>query len=402
MSELINKTDNRAIIRWKLMASVSAAALIASGFTANEALAADNSDTRPLVWIELGAQMERANGGDSPLVPDFYSRLDPSLTSPAKIASELPWALGPEAKITFQPKDSDWVFSAGIRYGRSSNHRSPQARTNPGVFYNVYKYPTGPFLFSRKCCGHQTVEANKVNFVDVHSHHQESHLVLDFQAGKDVGLGLFGGDSSSVVSAGVRFAQFRTRSEVSVKADTDVEHYNAFTALPSLAYFHSQYPQKYALASRFRAYSLDDGSTRSFKGMGPSLSWDASATLAGNPNSSELTFDWGINAALLFGKQKAKAHHQSSGRYSPGNYEGPNYQSLYYHPLKHYTRSRNITVPNVGGMAGFSIKWPDAKISIGYRADIFFNAMDGGWDTAKKQNRSFMGPFATISFGLGD
>jgi hypothetical protein len=53
-------------------------------------------------------------------------------------------------------------------------------------------------------------------------------------------------------------------------------------------------------------------------------------------------------------------------------------------------------------MAGFSIKWPNAKISIGYRADIFLNAMDGGWDTAKKENRSFMGPFASVSFGLGD
>jgi hypothetical protein len=36
-----------------------------------------------------------------------------------------------------------------------------------------------------------------------------------------------------------------------------------------------------------------------------------------------------------------------------------------------------------------------------YRADFFFGAMDGGIDTAKKENVGFYGPFATISIGLG-
>ena len=407
MSELINKNDNRAAIRWKLMASVSAAALIASA--CGDALAADSDTSRPLIWIELGAQLERANGGDSPFTPDFYSRIDPLLTSPAKIASELPWAFGPEAKISFQPIDSDWILSGAIHYGRSSNHRSPQFKTNPGTFYNVHKYQTAPGTgFSvRKCCAVYTKGAIKANFVDVHSYHEEAHLVLDFAAGKDVGLGIFGKESSSVVNVGVRFAQFRTRSEVSVKANTDVQHYNFFTAPPYqyasvVAFVHSLYPQKYGAGSRFRTYSLDAGSERSFKGIGPSLSWNASAALAGNSNSSELTFDWGVNAALLFGKQKTKTHHQSSGRYCPSNYLSLHYVSLYNHAPKHYTRSRNVTVPNVGGMAGFSIKWPNAKLSIGYRADVFFGAMDGGWDTGKKQNRTFMGPFASISVGLGD
>ena len=32
--------------------------------------------------------------------------------------------------------------------------------------------------------------------------------IADFQAGKDVGLGMFGNGGKSVFSAGVRFAQF--------------------------------------------------------------------------------------------------------------------------------------------------------------------------------------------------
>ena len=31
----------------------------------------------------------------------------------------------------------------------------------------------------------------------------------------------------------------------------------------------------------------------------------------------------------------------------------------------------------------------------------FFGAMDGGFDAANKENRSFYGPFATVSVGLG-
>ena len=67
-----------------------------------------------------------------------------------------------------------------------------------------------------------------------------------------------------------------------------------------------------------------------------------------------------------------------------------------------FARSRNVTVPNLGGYAGLSVNYSNAKISFGYRADEFFGAMDGGQATAKKENRGFYGPYANISIGLGD
>ncbi len=42
-----------------------------------------------------------------------------------------------------------------------------------------------------------------------------------------------------------------------------------------------------------------------------------------------------------------------------------------------------------------------AKISFGYRADLFLGAMDIGVDSRHTVNRNFYGPFATISIGLG-
>jgi hypothetical protein len=58
-------------------------------------------------------------------------------------------------------------------------------------------------------------------------------------------------------------------------------------------------------------------------------------------------------------------------------------------------------VPNIGAFAGLSFRYAAAKVSFGYKADFFFNAMDGGIDTAKSYDRNFYGPFATISIGLG-
>jgi hypothetical protein len=57
-------------------------------------------------------------------------------------------------------------------------------------------------------------------------------------------------------------------------------------------------------------------------------------------------------------------------------------------------------VPNVGGFAGLSFRYAAAKLSLGYRADFFFGAMDGGIDEGHSEKRDFYGPFATLSIGL--
>jgi hypothetical protein len=44
---------------------------------------------------------------------------------------------------------------------------------------------------------------------------------------------------------------------------------------------------------------------------------------------------------------------------------------------------------------------PSGKVSLGYRGDFFFGAIDGGVESRKTYNRSFYGPFASVSIGLG-
>ena len=55
---------------------------------------------------------------------------------------------------------------------------------------------------------------------------------------------------------------------------------------------------------------------------------------------------------------------------------------------------------NVSGFIGLSAKLPHSKISIGYKGDIWFGAMDSGIDARKKSNLTFNGPYASISIGL--
>jgi hypothetical protein len=60
-----------------------------------------------------------------------------------------------------------------------------------------------------------------------------------------------------------------------------------------------------------------------------------------------------------------------------------------------------VVVPNLGGSVGVSYRWSAASVSFGYRADLFFNAIDGGIEAHRGENRGFFGPYASVRIGLG-
>ena len=95
----------------------------------------------------------------------------------------------------------------------------------------------------------------------------------------------------SVFGAGVRFAQFTSSTDL------------LFHARPVYMSTPFGKPGKYSLHSRyFRSNTAVIQSKRSTEAFGPSLSWDASARLAGNDTGLSVMFDWGANAAILFGR----------------------------------------------------------------------------------------------------
>ncbi len=385
MSELINtRQENGNGFRWHLLATASSLAVLAGILNSHPAAAGDSD--RPTVWIELGGQLERVDGGEQPFAPAF-STVTPRPAFEQETLSSLQrssrYSFGGSGKITFAPESSDWVFAASVRYGRSNGnrhvHQQSQLVTHFTIFSSVHT-------------------ATGTNFTDAKTENSESHAILDFQAGKDIGLGLFGRGGSSVVNVGVRFAQFTQQSHATLRARTNFD-FN----------FQKLYCCTLPLPQR-TDYAGVASSDRSFRGVGPSVSWDASARLAGGKDSSEVFLDWGINAAVLFGRQKAEgAHHTSAHFYS--KYKASlgtgaplaGYAQVYGAEPEHnraHARSHSAIVPNLGGFAGLSFRYANAKVSMGYRADLFFGAMDGGVDARQTRDRDFYGPFATISIGF--
>jgi len=382
----MNRTTNRA--RRMLLSTVSAAALLGSLGTA----AADDAG-RPVLWFELGGQFERMQSSQEPFAPPLVAVLDTNpFTHPESLQKLPSYAFDEDGRISFQPDGSDWVFSASIRVGRSDGgNKHTHEQTAPPSPQFLESIPA--FSFYRKF----PVSARAERFGDTVARESEKLAIIDFQAGKDIGLGMLGAGASSTLSAGIRFAQFRSRSSVAINADPDFTvTYKYATNINHYFYGKFSIPQQH-----WHLYAAQEQLQRSFRGLGPLLSWDASELLVGNPQSEGITLDWGLNAAVLFGRQKVKGNHHTSAHYNSAHHFNNTVPLVYDHHGA-IDRSHTVSVPNIGGFAGLSLRFPNAKISLGYRADYYFNAMDGGLAARKSEDRGFFGPFASISVGVGD
>jgi hypothetical protein len=380
MSELIDARPKGGDSRWQLMATASALALLTS-VSMTGASAADDAD-RASVWVELGGQLERIDGGESVYAPEFVVKNDAAaynLVSPLSMRAAPRYGFAGEGKLTFAPQGTDFVFTAAARFGRTNGYKERHQQTTTQLLQTNGYAPDNP--------KYAKFYKPVTRFNHTSQKTSESHLIVDFKAGKDVGLGMFGGRGESTVSLGVRFAQFASRSNTVIRSFPD-----------------PYYPRnwKYQTKPHHHSYYAHAQNERSFHGIGPSISWEGDAPLAGNRETGGVTFDWGVNGAVLFGRQKALGATQVSGRYFMGSpFALPPPPTSHYVHSKPFSRSRSKIVPNFGGFAGLSARYSHAKFSFGYRGDFFFGPMDGGLDTRDTRNRSFYGPFATISIGLG-
>jgi hypothetical protein len=391
MSELMNTGESRTGLLQRLLTTVSALSLLTMAVSRAQAEEAD----RPTVWIELGAQLERVDGGQQYFAPAFTDTFVSNGFTPVETVERAPrYSNGGEGKLSFAPEGSNWVFSASLRYGRSNAARVKHQETAPASAESILSVPLLG-LYSKGVAAPLSRR-----FADFRTRTDESHAMMDFMVGRDVGLGLFGAFSQSQFDFGIRLAQFSSKSTATIGADPDFNFSYKYSTvlpppLPPLS-GHFKIP-----AQSWHLYDSQFEISRSFRGIGPSVGWDASATVLGNPHDTALTFDWGVNASVLFGRQKVKGHHQTTARYRPTDQGTANTLVPVYHHSYPTARSRSVTIPNVGGFAGLSVKFPNAKVSLGYRADVFFGAVDGGIDARKTYDRAFYGPFATISFGMG-
>jgi len=392
MSELI--TNRNANIRLSLLATTSVFALAACVAPIQEALAAD----RPTVWIEGGWQFENLTGSSDTLVPPLDGLTTTGFTSVptaanflgqgaggfpsfTNIENALGKSSGAEASISFQPKGSEWIFNISARYGRTHSRKhisdradifGEQVYTSNLIYQHVLKTP------------HYT------NYVEQSTDNTEAHTIIDFKVGRDVGLGLFGSRTESVLSVGARYAQINITSKGHSYAAPAARFYGHGSTFYS-KYLYNVVAYHQNSATIVQRYS-------NLEAIGPSLSWDNTTGLWGSPADGQVTLDWGVNAAVLFGRQKAKVSYSTEARLAHGTSAAP-YSSA--GKSGHRTQSRRVVVPNLGGFAGLSFRFINAKVSAGYRADFFFGALDRGLDTRRSMTTGYNGPYATVSIGLG-
>ena len=376
MSELVNVRRGRTDFRRHLLIGASAVALTTLICPPGAAAADDEAD-HPAVWIELGGQFEQTRGLGDPYAPPFSSEIvADGFMSPLKAQRALSGSFGEEGAVSFQPEVSGWTFSAAVRYGRAQGGATKHEQTKGCPCHLSFTTGSGDLHTG-------SISPPGAKFSETQVSNSETQAVLDFQAGKDIGLGLFGRGSQSTINFGVRFAQFDMKQHLDMHADPDR--------------YIPKNPLKYA--EHYHTYAVTSHIERSFRGLGPSLSWNASAPLIGNPGDGEIAFDLGVNAAVLFGRQRALGHHQTIGTYHVSR---PKYRAtISIQRSGNLDRSRSVAVPNAGGFAGLSMRYSNAKINLGYRADFFFGAIDDGIDLARKNNIGFYGPFATVSIDVG-
>ncbi len=344
---------------------------------------------KPQLWLQLGGVYDAMIRADKEAyAPPFSALLPDELPTPQALQKTPGSGFDWDGKLTYQPDGSDWKLMASIRYGRSGRNNSMHKSLDqyrsifPGYFSTASQFPCSSLPPSSV---HFCTQPFARRFVDAHEKESERHTILDFTIGRDIGIGVFNGKGTSTLSAGIRVAEFKSRANGLFNSDPD---YN-----PADPFF----------VANGDIFNVDMQERRSFHGIGPEIAWDSSNPVLGTPDKGEVSVDLGLNAGLLFGRQKADGHHATS----QCHFSLPFFSAYPCTPVPSgsheggFTRSKNVTVPNLGGYIGASVQYQSAKISLGYRADEFFNAMDGGQATAKKYNRGFYGPYLNLSIGFG-
>src|SRR6185437_2727866 len=267
MSELIQKNENRDF-RWKLLTQASATVLMSYISVIPAAKAQD--DDKPTVWIELGGQLSRWENSQEPYAPPFAA-LTPSNLSPPQVSEKPPrYGVDESTSLIFQPKDSDWTLSASIRYGRSGNSKKVHQQSNPDNYTAYVKIHRSRNGRVRDFKNYYTKYPLSPRFVDVAAKQSESHTLLDFQAGKDLGIGLFGRNASSTLDVGVRFAQFTSKSRIKLRENPDWQFKTHITTFhTSWTYTSSHYSLQRTIKNVYQPFHSFAGSflaSRSFNG----------------------------------------------------------------------------------------------------------------------------------------
>ena len=297
-------------VKRRLYWRASAIALIATAGLAGAANAEDTSG----FWLQFAGGYNFDSGGGLNSLPAG------SLAGPQGITPRNDWDV--DAKIGYQAHGSPWSFDVGVKYGRTFGRNANFSGSIPTDF-GYYNETT-------------------------HASTNVTHTVVDFEVGRDVGMGTL----PTTVGLGVRYARFDA---------TTTGNFSTYHSTADGAFFSS--------AGAFKVSRISNL-------VGPRVFVRSRIPL--NANGS-WAVGWGGGAAVLFGSTSVNAN----GRWNDGE------------PAFNYYRSESVTVPNVGAYLSVNYHAPGtpATIALGYRVDAYFGAMDGGIEHERTVDIIEHGPF---------
>jgi hypothetical protein len=200
-------------------------------------------------------------------------------------------------------------------------------------------------------------------------------------------MGLIGAERSQV-SSGLRYAKLQSSNVTTMNGITDLY-------VPDGFFFSS---------GRAEALSAAFDAEREFKGVGPTLSWDAAVPLWGGDDTGRVDLDWSLTGGVLFGKQTTDVTGQEKSYQFSGNYYFANVGAFLDNVMPtpvDIHRSKSTKVPLLDLGVGLSYEIQRVKVSTGYRWERYFNAIDGGFTDHESFDRTIDGPYFKLAVGFG-
>ncbi|MGH7024464.1 MAG: hypothetical protein ACREEB_12875 [Caulobacteraceae bacterium] len=124
-------------------------------------------------WIDLSGGYNFDAGGALDTFPSD------TLAGPQRVRPRADWDI--DGKIGYQASGSPWVVDLGVKYGRTFKRSRSFSGSTPGYYYGY------PYAQSARSSTNVT------------------HTVVDFEVGRDVGMGAAG---PTTLGLGVRYAHF--------------------------------------------------------------------------------------------------------------------------------------------------------------------------------------------------
>ncbi|HEX6866586.1 MAG TPA: Lpg1974 family pore-forming outer membrane protein, partial [Caulobacteraceae bacterium] len=346
----------------------------------------------PYPWtLDLGAQLQRIDAPNGYLAPSQTEEFQgPMAIFDDAQAEDLDWGDGRDVKLTYRPSDG-WSISAGVRFNRTNGVADPMAVSatptvcgfvGAGSFYcDLLEGPKYERL----------TKSTEDNSALAKVWDLEESTLVDFQVGKDIGLGI---GESSQVSAGLRYAKLHSQTEAELKGVPDW-------------YVPEGWYTNY-LNITHSVLEPEVSADRKFDGWGPTLSWAAAQSLVAG-DWGKLSVDWSIGGGVLFGEQETRIvekQKETFTEHTPFQYffSGsvlPPIPTITVSPPEVIARSEDATVPTVDLSLGVSYSKGAFKTGLGYRWERYFEAIDGGYRQHEAEDRTIDGPFFKVSMGFG-